>query len=147
MSRIQERHLGQRELLVEAIRAGDADRVRALLADGAAPHEIEEAGDVTPLMYAAIAGSIEVVEAPVAAGADVDTVAEDLSGDLDQFTFLEPLAQQGKVRGMTALAYAILYGNVEVGEFLAPRTDPPLRREAELLRRAREAFDHFGSRP
>jgi ankyrin repeat protein len=107
------------ESLCYAIAEGSAADVGQLLAAGADPNEIEEAGDLTPLMVAAARGDLEIVKALVKASADVNALAEDLSGDLDDFEFLDEAFQQGEVHGLTALIYAVLYGHAEVKKYLA----------------------------
>ncbi len=61
--------------LIEAVRAGDLDKARALLAAGAAVDACDEAGR-TPLMHAAHAGNLPLVVALLTAGADVNASAE-----------------------------------------------------------------------
>ncbi len=102
------------ESLCHAIAEGSAAAVRQLLAARADPNEIEEAGDVTPLMYAAARGDLEIVKALVEGGADVNALAEDLSEDLSEFEFLDEAFQRAELHGLTALIYAVLYGHVEV---------------------------------
>jgi ankyrin repeat protein len=128
--------------LCHAIADGSAADVRQLLASGADPNEVEEAGDVTPLMYAAIRGDLEIVKALVEAGADVNALAEDLSADLDDFEFLDEAFANAELWGLTALVYAILYGHAEVKQYLARRTRPDLRAQARAVeRRARRCAD------
>lgn len=130
------------EGLFDAIENGTAEDVRSLLAGGADPNEVEEAGDVTPLMAAAARGDLEMVKALVEGGADVNALAEDQSGDLDEFEFLEEAYQQAELHGMSALLYAILYGHAEVKKYLAKRTDPALQAQAKAVeRRARQYED------
>jgi hypothetical protein len=128
--------------LFEAIAAGDPDGVRQLLADGADPNYdgVEEAGDITPLMEAAASGELAMVQLLVAAGADVNTLAEDLTGELDRFPYLDGLFQTAALWGMTALAYAAVYGHREVYDDLAPLTEPTLRAQAEAIVEARRVY-------
>jgi ankyrin repeat protein len=128
------------EGLFDAIGNGTAEDVRQLLAGGADADEIEEAGDVTPLMAAATRGDLEIVKVLVEAGADVNALAEDLSDDLDEFEFLDEAFQEGELHGMTALLYAVLYGHTEVKKYLSKATSPGLRAQAKAVeRRARRS--------
>jgi hypothetical protein len=132
--------------LTDAVANGTADDVRRMIADGTHPDDREEADDPTPLMMAAAWGRLEAVEALVDSRADVDALAEDLTGELDQFPFLDDFCAEGRLSGLTALAYAALYGSDQVYEYLTMRTKPGLRAEAEALRRAR-AESGFVPRP
>jgi ankyrin repeat protein len=126
------------EGLYDAVQSGTAVDVRQLLAAGADPNEVEEAGDVTPLMAAASRGDLEIVKALVEAGADVNALAEDLSDDLDEFEYLDEVFQNAEAHGMTALLYAVVYGHAEVKAYLTSLTDPGLRAQARAVeRRAR----------
>jgi hypothetical protein len=125
--------------LWDAVVEDSADDVRRTLAAGHSVDERDEEGDPTPLMYAAARGHLDVVRALVAAGADVNVVAEDLL-DLPPLPFLEPLYESATLWGMTALAYAVGYGRDAVCDFLAPRTSAALRRQADAVRRARAAY-------
>jgi len=90
-------------------------------------------------MHAAIRGDLEIVKALVAGGADVNALAEDLSGDLDEFGFLDEAFQDGELHGLTALLYATLYGHAEVKKCLARLTNAELRSQARAVeRRARQ---------
>jgi ankyrin repeat protein len=126
--------------LYDAIRNGTAADVRELLAAGADPNEVEEAGDVTPLMAAASLGDLGIVRALVEAGADVNALAEDTSGDLDEFDYLEEAYRDAELHGMTALIYAVVYGHADVKKYLSRLTDPTLRTQAKAVeRRARSS--------
>jgi uncharacterized protein len=128
--------------LCHAIREGTAEDVRQLLVAGSDPNEIEEAGDVTPLMYAAAGGDLEIVKALVEGGAEVNALAEDLSGDLDEFEFLDEAFQDAELHGLTALIYSVLYGHSDVKKYLAPLTNAELRSQAKAIeRRARQQGD------
>jgi ankyrin repeat protein len=126
------------ESLEAAIQADDAESVRRLLADGADPNAVEEADDVTPLMYAAAAGELEIVEALVGAGADVNALANDFSGDLDEFGYVAEAFADAELYGLFALAYAVIYRHDEVFEYLSPLTSEELREQALGLRKRRD---------
>ena len=79
--------------LFAAARAGDAEKINALLATGANAATTDEAGE-TALMHAAHAGHVDAVKALIAAGADV--------------TAKSP-------QGWTALAKAAYNGDTERG--------------------------------
>ena len=123
------------EGLCHAIAEGSAADVRQSLAGGADPNEIEEVGDVTPLMYAAIRGDLQIVKALVEGGADVNALASDLSGDLDEFEFLDEAYQRAELDGLTSLLYATLYGHAEVKKYLARLTRADLRSQARAVER------------
>jgi hypothetical protein len=135
------------ENLTHAVVDGSADDVRGLIAAGTHPDERDEPDEPTPLMVAAARGRLDVVEVLVGAGADVNALADDSYGELDQFTFLDHLAADARFTAPTALALAALYGQEQVYEFLAPRTAPRLRREAEAVRRARAEHPGVVPRP
>src|SRR5262249_61580250 len=105
-----------------------------------------EPHDPAPLMGAAAQGRLEVVEALVAVGADVNAQAEALSGDLDQFPFLDGFFADARLTALTPLAYAALYGQHQVYDYLAPKTHARWRREAEALRPARGGVPDPGVR-
>ena len=133
--------------LAEAVLGGTADDVRRMTADGTHPDDRDEINDPTPLMIAAARGQLDVVEVLVSAGADVNALAEDFTGELDQFPFLDDLFAESRLTAMTALAYAALYGQEQVFHYLAPRTAPSLRQEAEALRQAKAAHPDVVPRP
>ena len=133
--------------LAEAVLGGTADDVRRMTADGTHPDDRDEINDPTPLMIAAARGQRDVVEVLVSAGADVNALAEDFTGELDQFPFLDDLFAESRLTAMTALAYAALYGQEQVFHYLAPRTAPSLRQEAEALRQAKAAHPDVVPRP
>lgn len=121
--------------LADAVCNGSVTEVRRLLAAGKDPNEVEEAGDVTTLMAAAARGDLDVVKALVESGADVNALAEDLSGDLDAFPFVEEAYQFAELHGMSALLYALLYGHEEVRQYLYDRTDRDLRAQCDAVAR------------
>ncbi len=133
------------ESVTHATLEGSADDVRALIAGGAHPDEREEADEPTPLMAAAARGRLDVAEVLVGAGADVNAEVEDPCGELDQFPFLDDLFGNARLTALTALALAALYGQEQVYDYLAPRTAPHLRQEAEAVRQARA--EHPGPAP
>src|SRR5436309_1747364 len=112
------------ESLCDAIENGTVANVRQLLAAGADPNEIEEAGDVTPLMFAAIRGDLEIITALVDAGANVNAMAEGVNGPEDEFEFLDEAFQLAELHGMTALVYAVLYRHAKAKKYLSQRTNP-----------------------
>jgi hypothetical protein len=133
--------------LTHAALEGSAEDVRGMIADGTHPDDREEADEPTPLMAAAARGRLDVAEMLVSAGADVNALAEDLSGELHQFPFLDDFFANARLTALTALAYAALYGQEQVYHYLAPRTAPRLRQEAEALRRARAEYPGLAPRP
>jgi hypothetical protein len=118
-----------------------------MIAEGTHPDDREEADEPTPLMVAAARGRLDVVEALVDSGADVNALAEDQSGELDQFPFFDDFFANARLTALTALAYAALYGQEQVYDYLAPRTAPRLRQEAETLQRARAEHPGLAPRP
>jgi len=68
--------------LFEAVAAGDAARVRALVAAGADPNEREPGDNATPLHFAAANGRLEIVRALLDAGADVHGHGDLHDGDV-----------------------------------------------------------------
>src|SRR5262249_55869419 len=120
--------------LTHAALEGSGQDVRAMIDNGTPPDDREEADEPTPLMAAAASGRLDVVQVLVGAGADVNAVADDQSGELDQFAFLEDLLPLGGFSGMTALAYATLYGQKPVCDYLTPLTATNLRSEVDAIR-------------
>jgi hypothetical protein len=98
-------------------------------------------------MAAAARGRLDVVEVLVQAGADVNAVVDDPSGELDPFPFLDELFACGRLSGITPLAYAVLYGQKCVCDFLCPRTAASLRSEAEAMRQVKAAQPPAALRP
>ena len=78
---------------------------------------------------------LDIVKVLVEGGADVNALAEDLSGDLDEFEFLDEAFQHAELDGLTALVYAVLYGHTKVKEYLAPLTNAELRAQARKIER------------
>jgi ankyrin repeat protein len=112
---------GTVETLVEAVLAGDAESVAALLERGVAPDSRFDGS--TPLYQAAVQGETELARLLLDAGADPDLI----SG--------------GESEG-TPLCAASCYGNVEiVRALLAHRANPNLR-ENELWTPLRWAASH-----
>jgi hypothetical protein len=137
----------QFEYLIDAALNGSAEDVRRMIADGTPPDNREEENDPTPLKVAAAHGRLDIVKALVDAGADVNALAEDHSGELDQFPFIDELFADAWLTALTALAYAALYREEQVYRYLALRTAPELRREAEAVRRARAEYPTVEARP
>jgi hypothetical protein len=135
------------EDLTHAALEGSAEDVRGMIGDGTHPDDREEVDDPTPLMAATARGRLDVVEILVGAGADVNALAEDQSGELDQFSFLEKLFANARLTALTALAYAALYGHDPVYGYLVPRTAPYLRQEAEAIRHTRAEYPDIAPRP
>lgn len=82
----------QPQILIEAVEAGDARRVRSLLAAGADPNTTSLGGK-TVLMLATMRGYLDIIEVLLAAGADVNARKEN---------------------GSTALILAVLFGYVDL---------------------------------
>jgi hypothetical protein len=133
--------------LTHAALEGSAEDVRRMIDDGTPPDDREEADELTPLMAAAASGRLDVVEVLLEAGADVNAIVDDQSGELNQFPFLDELFAFGRLSGMTALAYAMLYGQKPVCDYLAPRTATNLRREVEAIRQAKAKQPCAAPRP
>jgi hypothetical protein len=132
------------DTLWEAVRDGTVADVRAILtaADGV-PEERDEEGDPTPLMYAAALGRLEIVQALVEAGAEVNVIASPEPGlELPELPFLDPLMERGEIQPavLCALAYAVGYGRTGVASFLQPYTSGELQRVAAAVGAAREQY-------
>lgn len=129
------RQAKQDDDLSRAVIEGTTDAVRQMIARGIDPDGREVPEDPTPLMIAAARGRLDVVEALVAAGADVNAQLDDQSEEIDQFPFLDQLYASAELHGLFPLAYAALYRQDAVYDFLTERTAPPLRQQAEAIRR------------
>jgi ankyrin repeat protein len=121
--------------LYDAVTIGMVADVRELLAAGADPNEIKEAGDVTPLMAAASYGDLSMVQALVEAGANVNALAEDFSGELDELHFIDIAYQRGELHGMTALLYTVIHRHPKVRHYLEKLTSPELLAQAKAVER------------
>jgi ankyrin repeat protein len=106
--------------LIRAVRLGRAEIVADLLRAGTPAGVPDELG-ITPLMYAAGRGDLEVVRMLVEAGADPNALMEDV----------DPLVDPDQ-RGQSALHSAAWHGHEDLVNFLRPLTDPWLRARAEL---------------
>ncbi len=129
--------------LLAAVDAGDVPGVVQLLAAGADPDVVEERNDPTPLMTAAENGQLELVRVLVAGGANVSATAEDLGLDrLLGALGADPAVTDAVGTLVWPLLYADLAGHRAVVDYLAPRTDPALRRDLDqihlILRRFRK---------
>jgi ankyrin repeat protein len=120
--------------IAKAAYAGDAARVRQLLEDGSDPDDMTLTG-LTPLMYAARAGHVMVVQELVRHGARPDLTDKAMTG----WTALIHAIHKGQnaaalalldggahpdVRighGATALGYAAAYGNTAIVRALLER--------------------------
>jgi hypothetical protein len=122
--------------LIDAVVRGNVGDVQQVLAAGIHPDARDDEQEPTPLMVAAAQGRLEIVTLLLRAGANVNALCEDLSGELDQFAFLDGLYRHGRLTALTALTYAALYRHQEVLDCLAPLVEPGLRREADEVRRA-----------
>jgi ankyrin repeat protein len=110
----------------DAVRRGSINCVRFLLGLLSWANEPDECGG-TPLMSAA-QGDLSLVKVLVEAGADPNALAEDFVPDIDE-----------DCRYQSALFWAALAGRQDVVEYLAPLTNPDLRRRVpDLIRRRRE---------
>jgi hypothetical protein len=130
----QRRSKQRSDNIFRAALEGSVEDVRGMIAAGTHPDDREEADDPTPLVAAAATGRLDVVEALVQAGADVNIVVDDLSGELDQFPFLDELFAVGRLSGITPLTHAVLYRQERVRDYLAPLTATQLRSEAGAIR-------------
>ena len=87
--------------LWEAMESEDPEQVRRSLAAGANANELDEVFGVRPLSMAAMAGNLELAQALLAGGADVDALNQDGSSPLSGAAFfgrvelLEYLLDQG----------------------------------------------------
>jgi hypothetical protein len=133
------RHANRYRDLAQAVLDGTADDVSRILAGGTDPDSRGEADDPTPLMIAAARGSLQIVERLVAAGADVNAQVDDQSEEMEQFPFLDELYAAATLHGLFPLAYAALYRQQQVYDYLAPRTAAELRKQAEAIRRGASA--------
>jgi hypothetical protein len=133
--------------LTHAVLEGSAEDVRGMIDEGTPPDDREEADEPTPLMAAAASGRLDMIEVLVDAGADVNAIVDDQSGELDQFAFLEELFACGRLSGMTPLAYGVLYGKKDVCDYLTPLTAADLRNEEEAIRKAMAGQPTAAPRP
>jgi ankyrin repeat protein len=120
--------------LLDAVRAGDVRTVQTVL--GQRPGAIDErdADGTSLLLVAAIHGHPRVVDALLAAGADVDVFAAAALGrvgELDILLGLDPtLVSATSPSGETALQIAARFGQAEAARVLLdhgadPATAPP----------------------
>jgi hypothetical protein len=107
------------------------------MAAGLHPDARDEPDEPTPLMVAAARGDLSIVEVLVDAGADPNTQVDDQSGESEQFAFLDRLFATGKLECLFALAYAVLYDQPKVRDYLAPKTAPQLQTQADAIERAK----------
>ena len=112
--------------LMQAVKAGDNDRVRAFIEQGGDVNETDAAGDV-PLIMAAYLGETAIVQSLLAAGADVTAVdpgmkatalhAATYAGRTEAARLLIEYGidvdAQGPYNGYTALHDAVWQNNVE----------------------------------
>jgi ankyrin repeat protein len=128
--------------LSEAVKAGDADLVRAHLESGADPDEPRAFG-LTPLMRAAIRDDVAIVALLLDAGADLNATAPEgltaihVAAQADAAASLEALVATGadmgatSSNGMNALHHAADLGSVGVIELIAAQgMDLDVRSEA-----------------
>jgi ankyrin repeat protein len=102
--------------LLQAIVSATAAEVREWIALGADVNYREDAGEETPLIVAARAGNLEIVRLLVDAGADVNVQIDDdeLGGPA------------------SALTYAARAGHQDMYNYLAPRSLPEVRTDAQF---------------
>ena len=96
------------ETLIEAVAAGNADRVRKLLAAGADCNARDGAG-ASALMLAADTGNLDLVETLIAAGADVNATDERGWGALAKAVYNADLD-----RGFADVAQALIAAGANV---------------------------------
>lgn len=99
-----------------AVQSGSVGVVSALLEVGVSPRGCDDFG-FSPLMMAASAGHLEICRLLVEAGAEVNATQQD-----------RPVYELGR----SALDFAVQGGHRAVADYLAPLTDPGLRIRADF---------------
>lgn len=114
-------------ILMKAVKAGDAEKVKAVLAEGADVSALDESGD-SPIIMAAYHGFTDVLQLLLEAGADVSALdpgmkatalhAAAYAGHAEAARLLTEygidLDRQGPYNGYTALHDAVWQNNVDV---------------------------------
>jgi hypothetical protein len=123
----------------EAVVNGNPGDIRTLLDAGTHPDDRGDVDDPTPLMYAAATGRLDIVEMLIDAGADPNLTAEEVV-DLPPVPFLEFLYASATLLAMSAPVYAAAYGHRAIYDAVLPRTTLEVRRQAEAVWLARQAY-------
>jgi ankyrin repeat protein len=111
-----------RDTFLDAVRAGDADHIRALLAADPGLASVRDQAGLSPIMLATYRGHGAVVEALRTAGTPLDVFEAAAVDDADRLRELldaDPaLARAWSPDGFTALHYSAFFGGLDGAELL-----------------------------